>query len=39
MEREMRELNRRTDVGARWSVPGIMNLTKLRLANGACQRR
>lgn len=32
MEREMRELNRRTDVGARWSVSGITNLTKLRLA-------
>lgn len=32
MEREMREINRRTDVGARWSVPGITNLTRLRLA-------
>lgn len=32
MEREMREVNRRTDVGARWSVPGLTNLTKLRLA-------
>jgi len=32
MEREMREVNRRTDVGARWSVSGITNLTKLRLA-------
>lgn len=32
MEREMRELNRRTDVGARWSIRGIANLLKLRLA-------
>lgn len=32
MEREMREVNRRTDVGARWSVRGISNLLKLRLA-------
>jgi hypothetical protein len=32
MEREMREINRRTDVGARWSVAGITNLTRLRLA-------
>lgn len=32
MEREMREVNRRTDVGARWTIPGISNLTKLRLA-------
>lgn len=32
MEREMREVNRRTDVGARWSVQGISNLLKLRLA-------
>ncbi len=32
MEREMREVNRRTDVGARWSVSGIMNLVRLRLA-------
>lgn len=32
MEREMREVNRRTDVGARWSMTGIANLTRLRLA-------
>lgn len=32
MEREMREVNRRTDVGARWSTGGISNLLKLRLA-------
>lgn len=32
MEREMREVNRRTDVGARWSVRGIANLLQLRLA-------
>jgi hypothetical protein len=32
MEREMREVNRRTDVGARWSVNGITNLVRLRLA-------
>lgn len=32
MEREMREVNRRTDVGARWSMAGITNLIRLRLA-------
>jgi hypothetical protein len=32
MEREMREVDRRTDVGARWSVSGITNLVRLRLA-------
>lgn len=31
-ERAMRELNRRTDVGAPWSVPGIDHLLRLRLA-------
>lgn len=31
-EREMREINRRTDVGVRWSMQGIANLLKLRLA-------
>lgn len=31
-EREMRELNRRTDVGVRWSLSGIANMLKLRLA-------
>lgn len=31
-ERAMRELNRRTDVGAPWSVRGIGNLLRLRLA-------
>lgn len=31
-EREMREINRRTDVGVRWSVSGIANMLKLRLA-------
>ena len=25
-EREMREINRRADIGARWSIPGIENL-------------
>jgi hypothetical protein len=25
-EREMREINRRADIGARWSVPGVENL-------------
>jgi hypothetical protein len=29
-EREMREINRRTDVGAQWSVSGINNMLKLR---------
>jgi len=26
VEREMREINRRADIGARWSIPGIENL-------------
>jgi len=25
-EREMREINRRTDIGVRWSIPGVENL-------------
>jgi hypothetical protein len=32
MEREMREINRRGDVGGRWSEPGIDNLLRLRAA-------
>jgi len=32
-EREMRELNRRTDVGVRWSEAGVANLLRLRLAS------
>jgi hypothetical protein len=31
-ERQMRELNRRTDVGVRWSPNGVANMIKLRLA-------
>jgi hypothetical protein len=31
-EREMREINRRTDVGALWSVSGVNNMLKLRHA-------
>lgn len=31
-ERQMRELNRRTDVGVRWSLDGVANMLKLRLA-------
>jgi len=31
-EREMREINRRTDVGVRWSVPGVRHLLRLTLA-------
>lgn len=31
-EREMREINRRSNVGARWSVVGIFNLLRLRMA-------
>jgi hypothetical protein len=31
-ERQMRELNRRTDVGVNWSMQGVSNLLKLRLA-------
>jgi len=30
IEREMREINRRTDVGRRWSIPGIDHLLRLR---------
>lgn len=30
-EREMREINRRTDVGVRWTTSGIQNLLRLRL--------
>jgi hypothetical protein len=30
IEREMREINRRTDVGVRWSIPGIDHLLRLR---------
>lgn len=30
IEREMREINRRTDVGARWTVQGVDNLLRLR---------
>jgi len=32
-EREMRELNRRTDIGVRWSIPGVRNLLSLKLAH------
>lgn len=32
MEREMREINRRSDVGVRWSERGIDNLLRLRAA-------
>lgn len=32
IEREMREINRRTDVGARWSVAGVDHLLRLRHA-------
>lgn len=32
IEREMREINRRTDVGVRWSERGVNNLLKLRAA-------
>ncbi|HEX6912971.1 MAG TPA: hypothetical protein VF142_21360 [Longimicrobium sp.] len=28
IEREMREINRRTDVGARWSEPGVDRLLR-----------
>jgi hypothetical protein len=31
-EREMRELNRRTDVGVRWSEAGVTHLLRLKLA-------
>jgi len=30
IEREMREINRRSDVGARWSIPGVDHLLRLR---------
>ncbi|HYW06219.1 MAG TPA: hypothetical protein VE913_04630 [Longimicrobium sp.] len=32
IEREMREINRRADVGVRWTVPGIDHLLRLRHA-------
>lgn len=32
IEREMRELNRRTDVGARWTKKGLLSVLNLRLA-------
>lgn len=32
LEREMREINRRADVGARWSIPGITNNLGLKVA-------
>jgi hypothetical protein len=32
IEREMREINRRSDVGVRWSERGIDNLLRLRAA-------
>lgn len=31
VEREMREINRRTDVGVRWSVQGVKNLLNLNI--------
>lgn len=31
VERQMRELNRRTDIGARWSIAGVRHLLALRL--------
>ena len=31
VEREMREINRRTDIGCRWSKAGVENLLKIRL--------
>ena len=31
VERQMREINRRTDVGARWSIPGVHNIISLDL--------
>ena len=31
-ERQMRELNRRTDVGVKWSMTGVANLIRLKLA-------
>ena len=30
IEREMREINRRADVGVRWSIPGVDHLLRLR---------
>ena len=31
VERQMREINRRVNVGARWSVPGVENLMRLSM--------
>ncbi|MFO7943593.1 MAG: transposase [Anaerolineales bacterium] len=32
LEREMREVNRRTDNGSRWSIPGVKNMISLDLS-------
>jgi hypothetical protein len=31
IERQMREINHRTDIGARWSIPGVQNVVGLDL--------
>jgi hypothetical protein len=36
IEREMREINRRSDVGVRWSESGIDNLLRLRGCYALC---
>jgi predicted metal-binding protein len=40
VEREMREINRRVDIGVRWSVPGVENLllVKMHMAMNEPQR-
>jgi hypothetical protein len=32
LERVMREMNRRTDIGVRWSVPGVRGMLMVKLA-------
>ena len=31
VEREMREINRRVDIGVRWSIPGVENLLLVKM--------
>lgn len=33
VEREIREINRRVDIGVRWSIPGVENLLLLKMHN------
>jgi transposase-like protein len=39
LERVMREMNRRTDVGVRWSIPGVRGMLMVKLARKYHHRR